>query len=85
MNSNHHVTGKWSGTFAVIGPDGQPGTPSTAMMIVKQSGSTLTGTGGPDGNEQWPIQNGKVVGDKITAQVTSPDGIVYVLTMTVAG
>jgi hypothetical protein len=79
------ITGRWSGTFAIIGPDGQPGTPNAAMMIVKQSGSTLTGTGGPDENEQWPIRNGKIAGNKVTVEVTSPDGVIYTLTMTVAG
>lgn len=79
------ITGKWSGTFAILGPDGQPGTSNAAMMIVKQNGSTLTGTGGPDENEQWPLRNGKVIGNKITAEVTSPDGVVYALTMTIAG
>src|ERR1035441_2307871 len=54
-------------------------------MIVKQSGTTLTGSGGPDENEQWPIQNGKIDGNKITAQVTSPEGATYALTMTVDG
>jgi len=54
-------------------------------MIVKQSGTTLTGSGGPDENQQWPIQNGKIAGNKITAQVTSPDGATYALTMTVDG
>jgi hypothetical protein len=52
---------------------------------VKQSGTTLTGSGGPDENQQWPIQNGKIAGNKITAQVTSPDGATYALTMTVDG
>ena len=42
------VTGKWSGTLAMIGADGKPEAPNSAYMIVKQSGSTLTGSGGPD-------------------------------------
>jgi hypothetical protein len=79
------ITGKWSGTFTVLGPGGQPETPSSAMMVVKQTGSTLTGTGGPNENEQWPIQSGKVTGNIITVQVTSPEGAVYNLIMTVAG
>jgi hypothetical protein len=79
------ITGKWSGTFAAIGADGKAEAPSSAYMIVKQSGTTLTGSGGPDENEQWPIQNGKIDGNKITAQVTSPDGATYALTMTVDG
>ena len=79
------ITGKWSGNVLVTGDDGQPGTPSPAYMVVKQTGDTLTGTGGPDENQQWPIQNGQIVGNTITAQVTSPEGTVYSLTMTANG
>lgn len=79
------ISGKWSGTLVAIGADGNPGELNSAYMIVKQSGTTLTGSGGPDENQQWPIQNGKIAGNKITAQVTSPDGATYALTMTVDG
>jgi hypothetical protein len=79
------VTGKWSGTLAMIGADGKPEAPNSAYMIVKQSGATLTGSGGPDESEQWPIQNGKVAGNKITAEVTSPDGVLYSLVLTMDG
>jgi hypothetical protein len=79
------VTGTWSGTFSAIGDDGQPGTPDGAFVVLKQSGATITGSGGPDANEQWPIQNGKIVADKITAEVVNPDGTIFKLTMTVNG
>jgi hypothetical protein len=69
----------------MIGADGKPEAPNSAYMIVKQSGATLTGSGGPDESEQWPIQNGKVAGNKITAEVTSPDGVLYSLVLTMDG
>jgi hypothetical protein len=68
------VTGKWSGSFAPEGHD-----PSNAFMILKQAGTTLTGSAGPDEGEQWPISNGKIDGGKITGDLTAPDGAVYKL------
>jgi hypothetical protein len=79
------VTGKWSGTVTAIGDDGKPEAPNSAYLILKQSGATLTGTGGPEENEQWPMENGKIAGNKITGTVTAPDGSIYALTMTVDG
>jgi hypothetical protein len=43
------ISGKWSGTF--VAENGDSG---SAYVILKQSGSTITGSGGPDANEQWP-------------------------------
>src|SRR5690242_15229720 len=74
------VTGKWSGSFT---PEGQQ--PSSAYMVLKQAGTTLTGTGGPDADQQWPITDGKVSGNKVTGSVTAPDGTVYKLDITVNG
>lgn len=62
------VTGKWSGSFDVTGPDGET-KQSTAYMSLKQSGTEITGTAGPDENQQWPILNGKIDEDKITFEV----------------
>ena|SRR5947209_7823227 len=74
------VSGKWTGTFA---PEGQDG--GAAFMVLKQSGSTLTGSAGPDENQLWPISDGKIDGNKITGQVTSPDGAVYKFSLTLDG
>src|SRR5919202_298655 len=74
------VSGKWSGTFS---PEGQ--NPSNAYLIVKQNGSTITGSAGPDEGQQWPITNGKIQGNHITGAVTSPDGMVYKIDITVDG
>ena len=74
------VTGKWKGSFA---PEGQD--PSGAFAILKQSGTTLTGTAGPEEDRQWPLVNGKVVGNKVTGEVTSPDGIVFKLDLVLEG
>jgi len=74
------VTGKWSGSFA---PEGQD--PSGAFVVLKQSGTTLTGSAGPDEGQQWPLKNGQIQGNKITGEVTSPDGLVFKLDLTIEG
>jgi hypothetical protein len=74
------VTGKWSGSFA---PEGQD--PSGAFVILKQTGATLTGSAGPDEGQQWPLSNGKITGNKITGEVTAPDGVVYKLDLMLEG
>ena len=57
------VSGKWSGTFNMTGPDGDKD--GTAILILKQSGTDITGTVGPSEDEQFPIQKGKIEGSKI--------------------
>jgi hypothetical protein len=79
------VTGKWSGTFAVTNPDGSAGEPNPAVMILKQTGSTISGTAGTSEAEQFPIDNAKIDGNKISGTVNPNDGATYVVTMTVNG
>ena len=43
------VNGKWSGSLTT--ESGQPG---TAFAILKQSGTAVTGSAGPDESQQWP-------------------------------
>ena len=75
------VSGKWSGTFTPENGDGD-----SAYVIVKQAGSTITGTGGPDANDQWPGLQGKIDGNKVTFTVTSAaDGTVFKCTMVLDG
>jgi hypothetical protein len=71
------VSGKWSGTFT---PDS--GDASAAFLILKQAGGTLTGTAGPDENQQWPISSGKVEGKQVSGVVTNPDGVTYKFVLT---
>jgi hypothetical protein len=74
------VSGKWTGTFT---PEGQDA--GNAFLILKQSGTTLTGTAGPDENQQWPISEGKVDGNKLSGRVVSPDGATYKFILTLDG
>jgi hypothetical protein len=63
-----NVTGKWSGSFNASDPNGDS-KESTAIMVLKQTGSDITGTVGPNDDEQFEIRKGKIEGDKITLEV----------------
>ena len=62
------VTGKWSGSFNATNPNGET-KESTALLVLKQTGTDITGTVGPSEDEQFAIQKGKIDGDKITLEV----------------
>lgn len=67
------VSGKWAGSFIPEG--GQPG---SAYAILKQSGTAVTGSAGPDESQQWPGLTGTIKGDKVAVEVKSTgDGTVY--------
>ncbi len=61
------ATGKWTGTLTVSTPDGER--PSSAYLVLKQDGTTLTGTAGRNAEEQNAIQNGKVENGKLTFEL----------------
>jgi hypothetical protein len=60
-------SGKWSGQFKVVGSDS--GVPQ--LFIFRQNGDKLTGSGGPNAGEQYPIENGKVDGNRIVFEITT--------------
>jgi len=67
------VTGKWSGSFTP-----ETGDPGNGYVILKQAGTTITGSGGPAVDQQWPGLQGTVKGNKISFEVKDPgDGTVY--------
>jgi len=74
------LTGKWTGSFV---PEGQDSSP--AVVFLKQSGSSVTGSAGPDEGQQWPLSDGKLVGNKLTGTVKSPDGLLFKLDLTFNG
>jgi hypothetical protein len=63
------VTGTWKGTFTPENRDAGP-----ALVILKQTGETVTGTAGPDESERHDIANGKVTGDTVTFEVPRGQG-----------
>jgi hypothetical protein len=64
------LTGKWSGSFLITRSDGET-KDSQVFMELKQNGTQLTGTAGPNSGKQWPIQNGKIEGGKLSFEVQS--------------
>jgi len=63
-----NVTGSWAGSFNVAHQNGEV-KESTALLKLTQTGTDITGTVGPDEGEQFPIQKGKIDGEKITLEV----------------
>jgi hypothetical protein len=63
------VSGKWQGSFRVNGGDHDV----PQLLIFNEDGAKLTGTGGPDATERYPISNGQVNGDHITFELTTGD------------
>ena len=61
------VSGKWSGSFNATGQNGEI-KETTAVMLLKQSGTDISGTVGPSDDAQFAIQKGKIEGDKITLE-----------------
>jgi len=61
------LTGKWSGMFKVDGGDHTV----PQLFILKQQGKTLTGSGGPNASEQYPIENGGIDGDEARFELTT--------------
>ena len=78
------VSGKWSGTFAMTGADGQTHE-SGVVLIFRQHGTELTGTAGYSEAEQVEIANCKFEGDKITGDVHGGHGASYKLDLAVEG
>ena len=73
------LTGKWSGSLSETEGDAK-----SAMLVLKQAGSELTGTAGPNEEKQFPIKNGKVDGDKVTFDVEAGEAVMH-FELTAAG
>jgi hypothetical protein len=61
------LTGKWSGTFRVDGGDHTV----PQLFILKQQGNALTGSGGPNAGEQYPIEHVRVEGNDVRFELTT--------------
>jgi opacity protein-like surface antigen len=61
------VSGKWTGTFKVNGGDHTV----PQLFILQQQGKKLTGSGGPNEGEQYPIENGTNDGGRVRFQLTT--------------
>ena len=63
------LTGHWSGSFKAEGADHA----IPQLLILKQQGRILSGSAGPDASEQYPIENGRVDGNKASFAVTTAE------------
>ena len=66
------LTGKWTGKFDITNANGET-KPDEAFMDLKLDGSTVTGTAGPNQDQQWTIRNGKLESGKLTFEVLMQD------------
>jgi hypothetical protein len=65
MGSAADVKGKWDGKITGQRPDGTT-SEDTALLILDQKDSTITGTIGGSETDQHPITSGKIEGTKVT-------------------
>ena len=79
-----NLAGKWSGSFISTHPDGETEN-GTAYLVLKQNGTEITGSGGPNEGDQWPIKKGQIQNGKISIVVEDPDGGVYSCTLAIEG
>ena len=77
------VSGRWSGVMTMPGPDGQP-RDGTAIFLLKQAGTAVTGTAGPTEDHQLPLSEGKVQGPKLSFRVQA-ESVDFTFVMTVDG
>src|SRR5215467_6034662 len=63
------ASGSWRGTLS-----DDRGTDDSALLILQQDGTKLTGTAGSNEGDRHPIQNGTVQGDSVTFEVQGPPG-----------
>ena len=67
------ATGKWTGTLTLAGEAG--GKVDNALLVLKQDGTKLTGTAGPDANQQNAIQDGKAENGNLTFDLPFGGGV----------
>ena len=68
------LTGKSEGTGEYKRSDGTPGGTSLVLNL-KQTGQEVTGTVGPNADEQVPISKGKIDGPKLTFEINADDRV----------
>lgn len=77
------VTGQWSGTMTITTPSGEQ-RQRPILLVLKQDGAKITGTGGPTAEERHDILEGKIDGDKLSLTVEAGDAPIK-LELTLAG
>lgn len=75
------LTGKWTGSIDVKQEGETRVIP--VLLILRQEGNQLTGTGGGGADDQYPVQKGVVDGDSVILDVAAQE--VYHLELKVNG
>jgi hypothetical protein len=79
------VKGKWDGTITAQRPDGTTNN-DTALLILDQKDTTVTGTVGGNESDQHPITSGTIEGNKLTLLAKhAQNGREYKIELTVEG
>jgi hypothetical protein len=76
------IKGKWDGTVTSQAEDGSTRT-DTALLILDQKDTTVTGSIGGSEADQIPIATGTIEGNKVTLTATSGSGREFRLELTV--
>jgi hypothetical protein len=77
------LSGKWTGNFNQVAPDGSVNEGS-ALLVLKQTGTEISGTAGPSEDQQFPISKGKIDGDKVTLEVKHESGMTIAFNLVLA-
>ena len=79
------VTGRWEGKLVSEREDGTS-REEPALLILRQKGTTITGTVGEHESDQHPITSGSIEGDKIVLVAQNANnGREYRIELTLAG
>ncbi len=78
------ITGRWTGTATAKSPDGEEHV-EDVMLVLKQDGSTITGTGGSNEGDLRPLVKPALNGDTLTFDVESDEGAVFHVTLKISG
>jgi hypothetical protein len=66
------VTGKWRGSLEFTNDNGEP-RKGSAFLDLKQEGTTVTGTAGPNESESHQLRNGRFENNKLTFTVATDE------------
>ena len=78
------LTGHWSGSVQSKSPDGEDHN-EDVLLILKQDGSTITGTAGPNEEEQTAIVKAVLEGDTLRFDVITDEGMAFHVTLKLDG
>jgi hypothetical protein len=73
IGSSADVTGQWQGTLTAQRPDGTTREDS-ALLILEQKGTDITGTIGGTDADRHPITKGTIDGNKVSIQARTVNG-----------